>query len=94
MKSAEEIVNQTLFLNHTVGFQKSSIIEVMKQYGTQIAKQALEDAANNATLYVETPINGTEFKELTEDLGYENDPFIQKTTVFKQSILDTEIKTP
>lgn len=48
------------------------ILDAMKEYGRDCAKQALKDAADNATLEP----NGMLLK------------------VDKQSILDTEIKTP
>jgi len=51
-------------------------IEAMKDYARSVAKQALEDAANNATIFLpHSHYHGTK-------------------NIDKQSILDTEIKTP
>lgn len=78
MKTAEIIVNETLWLNHNVGFQKSVIIKLMKEYALNCAKQALEDAANNVRLCEKG------------EHGYDYD----YPVISKQSILNTEIKTP
>ena len=52
-------------------YTEESIVKAMKDYAQSVAKQALEDAANNATATHKGRI-----------------------VINKQSIIDTEIKTP
>jgi len=65
---------------------------ISKLYACEKVKEALNLAANNATIWVETPINGTEFDELVDNLSPEGDPnpFIQVITVYKDRILSLE----
>ena len=62
--------------------------EIARRYAKAVADDALKRAAENATLWVETPINGTEFKTVTKELG---DGYDETITVFKDRILSTEI---
>jgi hypothetical protein len=55
-----------------------------------IQEETIKGCADAATLWVETPINGTEFTEIQDNLGDKESPFIQKVTVFKESILNIE----
>jgi hypothetical protein len=68
--------------------------DLIKQYGRQCAEQALKDAADRATIWVETEINGTEFEKAEFNIGTEEDPYVETITVFKDRILSTPIVTP
>lgn len=62
--------------------------QAMREFATSVADDALKRAADTATVWVETPINGTEFKSVTRELG---DGFNETITVFKDRILSTPI---
>lgn len=72
-------------------YRKNHIISerTLERVAHLFAREALDAAAESATLWVETPINGTEFDKLEEDLAREDDTesYPQVTTVFKDSIL-------
>ena len=95
MKTVEQIVNEQFMMNHTVGFQKMSIIEVMKEYARQVAEQALKDAVENAMIEritegdKSTICFGSNYQAFE---GWNETETI--ISVNKQSILQTEIKTP
>lgn len=82
MKTAEQIVNEQLFMNHTVGFQKYETIEMMKEYARQCCQQLLKDAAENARQCIQYRYN-----DRMEAMGTD-------LIISKDSILNTEIKTP
>ena len=64
--------------------------QAMREYAKAVAADALKRAADTATVWVETPINGTEFESVTKELG---DGFNETITVFKDRILSTPINT-
>lgn len=60
--------------------EEALFCDVMKQYSTQVARQALGDAASNA--------------EVEDNGNFKHGGYLTNWEVNKQSILDTEIKTP
>ena len=64
------------------------LADAMREFATLVAEDALKMAAERVSLWVETPINGTEFDILEKDLGNEQ---VETVTVFKDSILSTPI---
>lgn len=77
-------------INRKVNTGKELVVYAMKLYASEKVKEALKLAAERATIWVETPFNGTEFDDIRENIGCQTYPVMQITSVYKNRILSLE----
>lgn len=79
MKTAEQTITRIVL----TGFDLPDAISLVKKYAKQVAEQALNDAADNADIYV-----------CQNDDGQEPFHHLDNIRIDRDSILNTKILTP
>lgn len=85
MKARDEII-QTVTSNEMREVTIDMVKQIAREYATEVAKQVLHDAAENAMVLLQHPVFGNEeYKSVTSNSGV-------KYSIYKESILNTSIK--